>query len=159
MRRRIRYSLLLLVLLAPIIPAQLQAQNYSILNLSDEETSAKRPFSIYRAAPSFSGLRMFIMTSNPAAVSAMLDAGSFAGQLSDLNILAQSIVPLSFGRAVTCSANAMPIYLPFKYPFPACGNRPPLFIEYFLEAPVKLGLGRDLAIGQDPDFLWLVEEI
>jgi hypothetical protein len=31
-------------------------------------------------------------------------------------------------------------------------------IEYFFDVAAVLGPGRDLALGEDPDFLWLIEE-
>jgi hypothetical protein len=158
MQRRIRHSLLLLVLSTLFISVQLRAQSYSIAELRDENTTAKWPFLLYRAAPSYSGLRMFLMTYNLAAVSSLLDAGSLVGQLSDLNTRTETIVPLSLGKAVTCTVYSMPMYFPYKYPYPVCGGKPPFWVEFFIEAPVTLGPWRDLAIGQDPDFLWLVEE-
>jgi hypothetical protein len=158
MRIRIRISLLVLVLVAPLVSTQLRAQSYSIAEMSDENTTATRPFSISRVAPISGGLRLFLNTSNPNAVSNLLDAGSLMGQLSDHNVPVETGVLLVLGKAVTCTAYAMPIYTGYKDWFPYCGSKPPFRVEYFLRATVTLGPGRDLAIGQDPNFLWLIEE-
>ena len=158
MQIRIRHSLLLLVLMAPFISTQLNAQSYAIAEMSDEATAAVRPFSISRVVPIIGGLRLFIITSDPDAVSRLVNSGSLLGQLSDHNILTVAPVSISLRKAVTCSPYAMPFYLAYEDQFPYCGYNPPVRIEYFIRAITTLGPGRDLAIGQDPDFLWLIEE-
>jgi hypothetical protein len=67
-------------------------------------------------------------------------------------------LPLSYKKAVWCSKDDRPVYLSFKDPLPSCNEKPPARIEYFFEASAVLGADRDLSIGQDPDYLWLIEE-
>ena len=68
--------------------------------------------------------------------------------------------PISLGKAVWCTQDSAPVYLGYEDSLPACSDsgQPPERVEYFLIAPVTLGPGRDLAIGKDPDYLWLIEE-
>ena len=54
--------------------------------------------------------------------------------------------------------SSQPVYMAFRDPLPSCSDKPPVRIDYFFEVSALLGPGRDLAIGQDPDFLWLIEE-
>jgi hypothetical protein len=158
MRIRIKESLLLLVLMMPLVSTQLRAQNFAVAEMSDEETTATRPFTISRVESFDGGLRLFINTGDPNAVSDLLDAGSLVGQLSDHNVPEEAPVLLVLAKALICTPYSMPIYTGYRDWFPYCGCQPPFGIEYFIMAAVTLGPGRDLAIGQDPDFMWLIEE-
>jgi hypothetical protein len=157
MQIRIRQSLLLLVLIMPLISTQLRAQSYAIAEMSDEYTTATRPFSISRVASFSGGLRLFV-TLHSEAVPSLLEDGTLIGQLSDHNTLTVAFVPLALGKTVTCTMYSLPIYTFYKDTFPYCGPRLPYRVEIFIRATVTLGPGRDLAIGQDPDFMWLIEE-
>jgi hypothetical protein len=77
--------------------------------------------------------------------------------LSDHRTQSATNHSISFGKAVWCYPGGAPIYLGYADPLPGCDGNPPARIEYFFEVPVTLGPERDLAIGQDPDFLWLIE--
>jgi hypothetical protein len=79
--------------------------------------------------------------------------------LSDNQAGTEKLVALSLGKAAWCSDSDTPAYLSFNAPLPDCGSKPPAQIEYFLEAAVSLGPELDLAIGNDPSFLWLIEEL
>jgi hypothetical protein len=151
---------LLLLLAVPLVNLpDLKAQNYSIAEMSDQNVTAPRPFSISSVMPINGGLRIFISTSNPNAVANLVSAGSLKAQLSDNNAGTEAILALSFGKAVWCSSSGSPVYLAFGAPLPSCNNSPPAQIEYFFEVAATLGPGLDLAIGQDPEFLWLIEEL
>ena len=158
MRIRIKELLLLLVLVIPLVSVLLKAQDYAIEEMSDEETVAFRPFSISTVFPFNGGLRIFLNTSNPDAIAGLLDSGSLQAQLSDHESETETLVPFSFGKAVWCSDASAPIYIAYRDPLPSCDDNPPARIEYFFDVAAVLGPGRDLAIGQDPDFLWLIEE-
>jgi hypothetical protein len=147
---------LLLFLVATLV--HLTDVNYVIDELRDENSYALPPFSINRVIPSDGGLRLFIRTNSPDAVAALLAAGALEAQLSDHKSETVKPVSLSLGKAVWCSDDGNPSFLPYRAALPLCGGKPPTRIEYFFEVPVTLGPGRDLAIGQDPDFLWLIEE-
>lgn len=136
----------------------LKAQNYSIEEMSDENLATPRPFSISRITPINGGLRIFINTNSPDVISNLISAGSLQAQLSDNNEGTETILPLSFGKAVWCKYPGSPTYLAYGDPLPGCGGNPPARVEYFFEVAATLGPGRDLAIGQDPEFLWLIEE-
>jgi hypothetical protein len=90
-------------------------------------------------------------------VAGLLGAGAFEAQLSDHRKESATNHPISLGKAVWCYRNGTPIYLGYTDPLPECDGNPPARIEYFFEVPVTLGPDQDLAIGQDPDFLWLIE--
>ena len=145
-------------LLAFQIPQEIRAQDFAIEEMSDEETVAVKPFSISRVLPFNGGLRVFITTDNPDAVAALLASGALQAQLSDHNSETETVVSLSLGKTVQCSDSVDPVYMAYGDPLPSCDGNPPVHIEYLFEAAVVLGPGRDLAIGQDPDFLWLIEE-
>jgi hypothetical protein len=148
----------LLVLLIPAPLAQTTSGNYVIEELRDENATVPSPFSISRVVPFENGLRLFIRTDNPEAVAALLEAGALEAQLSDHQSEAASTVSLSLGVAVSCVTGDPPVYQGYSSTVSMCGGSSPASLEYFFDAAVALGPGRDLAIGQDPDFLWLIEE-
>jgi hypothetical protein len=59
---------------------------------------------------------------------------------------------------VWCPDSDAPVYISFNDPLPNCAGNAPTQIEYFLEVPVSLRPGLDLAIGNDPDYLWMIEK-
>jgi hypothetical protein len=149
--------LLMLVAVSPYCMAQRAGGEYVIEFLRSEEAAASPAFSIVRAEPSADGLRLFLDTSRPDVVAGLLGAGAFEAQLSDHRKESATNHPISLGKAVWCYRNGTPIYLGYTDPLPECDGNPPARIEYFFEVPVTLGPDQDLAIGQDPDFLWLIE--
>jgi hypothetical protein len=150
--------LFLLVFMTLQVSLQLRAQDYAIEEMSDEETTAVRPFSISRVVPFDSGLRLFLSTNDPDAIASLLAAGAFQAQLSDHQAETDTALLLSLGKAVWCTEAGEPVYLAYSEPLPSCDGNPPVRIECFFEVSAALGPGRDLAIGLDPDFLWLIEE-
>ena len=150
-------STIFILSLALMMP-MLKAQDYAIEELKDENAIAAMPFSISRVVPFGQGLRLFLNTNNPNAVADLLNAGKLQAQLSDNQAGTEKLVPLSLGKAVWCPDSDAPAYLSFNAPLPDCGGNPPVRIEYFLEVAATLGPELDLAIGNDPDFLWLIEE-
>jgi hypothetical protein len=158
MRIRIEAFILLVGLWVFRVPAELRAQDFAIEEMSDEETAAIKPFSISRVSPFNGGLRLFLSTGNPDAIADLLASGALQSQLSDHNSETETAIRLSLGKVVWCSDAVDPIYMAFRDPLPSCDGKPPARIEYFLEVAATLGPGRDLALGQDPDFLWLIEE-
>ncbi len=153
-----RFWRTLSVLLLLLIALPLKAQDYVIGELSAEETTGPRPFSITRVEPFDGGLRLFLDTDNPAAGADLVAAGTLPAQHSDHGTETEMLVSISFGKAVRCTADADPVYLSYADPLPSCDGNPPAGIEYFFEAAAVLGPNRDLALGEDPDFLWLIEE-
>ena len=146
------------VLLLLLIPLQVKAQDYAIEELSAEEISGLCPFSINRVMPFDGGLRLFLGIDDPAAIADLLAAGALKAQLSDHGTETETLLSISFGKAVRCTADADPAYLAFTDPLPDCGGQSPAAIEYFFSVAAVLGPDRDLALGEDPDFLWLIEE-
>ncbi len=151
---RVCTSILLMIFMMPL----LNAQDYAIMNLTDENAIAAMPFSISRVVPFGQGLRLFLNTNNPNAVADLLNAGKLQAQLSDNQAGTEKLFPLSLGKAVWCQDSDTPVYLSFNAPLPNCGGNTPARIEYFLEVAATLGPELDLTIGNDPDFLWLIEE-
>lgn len=152
---RFRAQALFLLPLVFAISQKVSAQNYAVEEMIDENAASVRPFSISRVEP---GLRLFIATDDLDRVATLLSAGGLQAQLSDHLSETATYPPLSLKKAVWCSEDSGPLYLDFGDPIPDCNRKPPVRIEYFFEVPAALGPGRDLAIGQDPDFLWLIEE-
>jgi hypothetical protein len=154
-----RKSLFTLLLVLTALPSlQLKAQEYTIEEMSDENAAISRPFSISRVTSINGGLRVFINTNDPDAVANLVSAGSLQAQLSNNEAGTEKILPLSFGKAVWCEYPGSPVYLAFGDPLPGCSGNSPARIEYFFEVAAVLGPGLDLAIGQDPEFIWLIEE-
>ena len=153
-----RFALILLfaVLISPAY--RVSADGYNIAELQDENSMGSPPFSIARVTPYPGGLRLFLSTPSPHAVVLLLTSGALQAQLSDHAAETESPVTLSLAKAVWCTEESEPLYLSYDEPIPACGGQPPAKIDYYFEAGVTLGTNRDLAIGQDPDFLWLIEE-
>jgi hypothetical protein len=147
---------LLLLLIAHLF--QFSAGDYLVDELRDENASTLPPFSISRIVPFDGGLRLFLRTDRPDAVSRLLAASTLEAQLSDHKSETAEPAPLSLGKAIWCSDDGSPVFLDYRAVPPLCGGKTPARIEYFFEVAVILGPGRDLAIGQDPDFLWLIEE-
>jgi hypothetical protein len=150
-------SILLFTVLALPTP-RISAEGYNVEELRDENSTSSPLFSIARVAPYSGGLRLFLSTPTPDVVALLLTSGALAAQFSDHAAETESPVTLSLGKAVWCTEESEPLYLGYAEPIPACGGQPPAKIEYYFEASITLGTNRDLAIGQDPDFLWLIEE-
>ena len=146
----------LFVLLLSLVALPVKAQDYAIGELNAEETTVSRPFSITRVEAFDGGLRLFISADNPTAVTDLLAAGNLRAQLSDHLAGAETTPTISFCKAVRCTADSEPVYLAYHDPLPGCGGNPPAGIEYFFKVAAALGPDRDLAIGLDPDFLWLI---
>ena len=139
--------------------APIRAADYVIEEMI-EEGSPPPPFSIARVEAFPDGLRLFLSSADIAAVASLVASGALQGQLSDNEAGTETSVTLSLGKAVWCTQDSEPVYLGYAEALPACSDsgQPPQRVEYFLIAPVTLGAGRDLAIGKDPDYLWLIEE-
>ena len=150
--------LVLLSLAIPLVSRELRAQDYAIEELSEDTATAPKPFSILRVEPFDGGMRLFLSTSNPEGIAKLLAAGALEAQFSDDESETDTTVPLYLRKAVWFKEGIEPIYMAFIDPIPSCFGYPPDRIEYFLEVPALPGPGRDLIIGQDPDFLWIIEE-
>jgi hypothetical protein len=146
------------VLFLFLVALPVKAQDYAIEELSAEETWVTKPFSIARVAPFDGGLRLFINADDPAAVANLLAAEALQAQVSDHETETETLLSITFGKAVRCTSGSDPVYLGYPDPNPDCGGQPTAVIEYFLSVAAVLGSNRDLAIGEDPDFMWLIEE-
>ena len=152
-----RLAFLFLLLLTAGSPLLFGAGDYTIEELVDENATTSPPFSISHVVPFPDGLRFFLTTDSPGAVADLLADGALQAELSDHESETSTAVSLSLGEAIWCSQDGDPAYVVNVDPLVLCGA-PPARIEYYLEVVAALGPGRDLAIGQDPDFLWLIEE-
>ena len=152
-----RLAFLFSLLLIAGSPLLLGAGDYTIEELVDENATTSPPFSISHVVPFPDGLRFFLTTDSPGAVADLLTDGALQAELSDHESETSTAVSLSLGEAIWCSQDGDPAYVVNVDPLVLCGALPAR-IEYYLEVVAALGPGRDLAIGQDPDFLWLIEE-
>ena len=153
MKQLLLVSILFLLVTSPI------RADYAVEEMREDGTPTP-PFSIARVEPFTEGLRLFLSTGDIAAVAGLIAAGGLEGQLSDNQAGIETSVVLSLGKAVWCTEDGAPVYLRYDEALPACpgSGQPPQRVEYFLIAPVTLAAGRDLAIGKDTDYLWLIEE-
>ena len=136
------------------------AGDYTIEELIDEDATTSPPFSISRVVPVDGGdLRLFLTTDSPDAVADLLADGALQAEVSDHESETATSVSVFFGEAVWCTEDGDPVYRAYLDPIPPCGDASPARIEYFFELAVTLGPGIDLAIGQDPDFLWLIAQV
>ena len=152
-------AFLFLLLLTAGSPLLFGAGDYTIEELVDENATTSPPFSINSVVPVDGGdLRLFLTTDSPDAVADLLADGALQAEVSDHESDTATSVSVFFGEAVWCTEEDIPVYRAYRDPIPPCGDASPARIEYFFELAVTLGPGIDLAIGQDPDFLWLIEE-
>jgi hypothetical protein len=89
---------LLLLLIAHLF--QFSAGDYLVDELRDENASTLPPFSISRIVPFDGGLRLFLRTDRPDAVSRLLAASTLEAQLSDHKSETAKPAPLSLGKAI-----------------------------------------------------------
>ena len=154
-----RLAFLFSLLLIAGSPLLFGAGDYTIEELVDEDATTSPPFSINSVVPVDGGdLRLFLTTDSPDAVADLLADGALQAEVSDHESDTATSVSVFFGEAVWCTEDGDPVYRAYRDPIPPCGDASPARVEYFFELAVTLGPGRDLAIGQDPDFLWLIEE-
>jgi len=153
MKPWITFILSILFLTSP-----LSAEDFVIEEARSEDSTATAPFSLSRVVSFAGGLRIFVTTADIEQVQTFLDTGNLEAQLSDHNTGSAAAVSLALGKAIYCSAASQPLYVAYSDTAPVCDGQPPERIEFYLEAAVALGPGRDLAIVRDPDFLWLIEQ-
>src|SRR5881396_3339477 len=154
-----RLAFLFLLLLIAGSPLLFGAGDYTIEELVDENATTSPPFSISHVVPFPDGLRFFLTTDSPDAVADLLADGALQAEVSDHESETATSVSVFFGEAVWCTEEDVPVYRAYRDPIPPCGDASPARIEYFFELAVTLGPGIDLAIGQDPDFLWLIAQV
>jgi hypothetical protein len=143
-------SLLFLILV--VMPAAVNAAEYNIEELQSETATVAKPFSITQVEQQRGELRLFIQAGNIAQIQRLISSGTLAAQFSEgENAMT---VPLSLSKAVTCDTGTT-YHLGYSAPMPDCTISQ---IRYYLRTPVTLGQGRDLAIGIDPDFIWIIEQ-
>ena len=154
MKQLLCVSILLLLATAPI-----RAADYVVEEMREEGTP-NLPFSIARVQLFPGGLRLFLSTNDIVAVASLVSSGALQGQLSDNVAEIETIVPLSLGKAVWCAQDGTPVYLGYEDSLSACSDtgQPPERVEYLPGCPSLSRPGRDLALGKDPDYLWLIEE-
>ena len=134
---------------------------YTVEEMSEDEKPM--PFHIGEIEQKSGELRIFPREvwgyADHSEIARLISTGKLEAQLSDSE--SNKDVPLSLRKAVTCKdarGNRIgPYYLGYSEAIPtAC--KVVEQIKYYLRAPVTLGKERDLAIGIDPDFMWLIEE-
>ena len=96
-------KVLLLLPLVLSVSQNLRAQDYDIEELTDENTTSARPFSISGVERTDTGLRLFIATDNPDKIAELLAGGALLAQLSDHPAEIATDLLLSFKKAVWCS--------------------------------------------------------
>lgn len=145
----------LTVLFFLLANGQVLLSAYSVLELHEEGVSPL--FSVSSVEDTAASLKIFISTSNPAAVAEAIATGVLEAQLSTHS-------PDGSGRAEAVSFTLMKmlqcqnvwVTLPYSEPDPqGCVAAETRF--FFLVPIGALGSGQDQAFGLDPDSLWLIE--
>ena len=155
---------LLLIMTLAISLTAVQARDVGIYNVeeltSEEGDYAKMPFTITGIEQERGETIIWIraLYGGIAGVARQVSAGNLKAQISDSEGGAD--VTLSLNSEVTCkdvSGNYAGTYrLGYSTQLPAaCATVDST--RYYLLAPVVFGHGRDLGIGLDPDYLWLIE--
>ena len=142
---------ILLLSIVVTLAVSAHAKNYTVEEFQSE-TAGKKPFSITRIEQKPGELLLWIESGNIAGVSKLVSDGSLAAQLSEGETAVT--VPLSLFKAVVCK-DIGTFHPGYSELLPVCEIEQ---VRYYLRTPVTLGHGRDLAIGLEPDFLWLIEE-
>lgn len=153
------HTVIALFALRLLAPTALPADDFLTTELTSEEASGSLPFSLSGVEAFRGGLRLFIAAPDVTSTIHLYETGVLEAQLSRHNGDDGTASPVSLAllKAVWCSGNA-PLYLGYQDPPPGCGgSTSPIRVEYLFEVPVLLGPEDDLAIGLDPDFLWIVE--
>ena len=151
MTKTLKTLFLLLALMAVSVYAR-DVGRYNVEELSEDEKPM--PFHIGEIEQKSGELRIFpILRVNYAEIARLISAGKLEAQLSDSE--GGKTVPLSLRKAVTCKTIGT-FHLGYSQAPPS--NCDVEQTRYYLRAPVTLEHGRDLAIGIDPDFLWLIEK-
>ena len=141
---------ILLFLTLVVLPAAVNAAEYNIEELQSD-TAGIKPFSITEVEQQRGELRLFTESGNIAQIQRLITNGSLSAQFSEGDDALT--VPLSLSKAVTCD-DGTTHHLGYSSQMPNCEIR---HTRYYLRTPVTLRHGRDLAIGLDPDFIWLIE--
>ena len=159
---------LLLILILIMMPAISitagHARDVGIYNVeeltSEEGDSGKKPFTITGIEQQRGETVIWIraLYGGIAGVAKKVSAGELQAQISDDE--GGTDVTLSLNREVTCTdasgSYAGTYRLGYSTQLPAaCATV--TSTRYYLLAPVVFGLGRDLGIGLEPDYLWLIE--
>jgi len=155
---------LLLIIALAISAATGHARDIGIYNVeeltSEDGDSGKIPFTITGIDQQRGEAIIWIQAlyGGIAGVAGHIKAGNLQAQISDSE--GGMEVALSLNREVTCTddlgKDAGTYRLGYSSPLPsACAKV--TSTRYYLLAPVVFGQGRDLGIGLEPDYLWLIE--
>ena len=128
------------------------ADNYAVEELIGDTATEVKPFSITQVEQQRGELRLFIQTGNIAHIQRLISNGTLLAQFSEGDNA--MTVPLSLSKAIVCDSGTI-YHLGYSAPLPNCAITQ---TRYYLRTPVTLGQGRDLAIGIDPYFIWIIEQ-
>ena len=151
-------KLCLILVFAVSLTAAVHARNVGNYNveelISEDGDSAKKPFTITDIEQRRGELRVWIQPQygGIAGIARLVSNGSLEAQVSDS--AGSDAVPLMLQKAVVCKEGET-YYLGYSETDPDCEIER---TRYYLRTPVTIGQDRDLGIGLDPDFLWLIEE-
>ena len=150
-------KLFLCMVIATSLIASVYARDvgrYNVEELTGEESDPnKTPFTITAIDQQRGQLRIWIQAQYGDMSGVARQMSKLEAQVSDAE--SAQDVTLTLNKAVDCRDYGT-IHLGYSAAVPAyceiTGTR------YYLLAPVTLKQGRDLGIGINPDYLWLIEE-
>ena len=152
MRKFFFYMIIATSLIASVYARDVGRYNVEELSSEDGDPN-KRPFTITAIEQQRGQLRMWIQPQYGGISGVARQMSKLEAQVSDAE--GAESVTLSLNKAVDCKDNQT-VYLGYYAAVPdtceVTGTR------YYLIAPVTLKQGRDLGLGIDPDYLWLIEE-
>jgi hypothetical protein len=133
--------------------------NFSVTQLTEEGVKARPPFYISDIKQSGGELRIyllpgtaFIELTNISKVARLINKGQLDGQFSDSENA--KTIPLLLKKEVSCH-NGKTYRIGYNQATPqGCSVTS---TRHYLSAAVTLKRDQDLAIGVDPDFLWIIE--
>ena len=155
---------LLLLTLVMFLTVSVYARTVGRYNIEElSENEKPMPFYIGQIEQKSGELlifpREFWSYADHSEIARLINNGKLEASLSDSD--GSKDVPLSMRKIVTCKDSygnyISPYYLGYSEPVPdACEVVEQ--IRHYISVPVTLGKERDLAIGIDPEFMWLIEE-
>ena len=148
-------KLFLCMAIAASLTASVYARDvgiYSVEELTGAEGDRK-PFTITGIDQQPGQLRIWIQAQYGGISGVARQMSRLEAQVSDAE--SAESVTLTLNKAVDCK-NYSTVYLGYSAAVPAYCEI--AWTRYYLLAPVTLKQGRDLGIGIDPDYLWLIEQ-
>jgi len=131
--------------------------NYNIAQMTEEGITKKPPMFIDDVKQLRGELRLYLLESKTdlKEVNNLISSGALEAQMS-YNESGKTVqAALSLYKTVTCKKSGT---YQLKYAETSPNGCTVEKTQYYLRVPITLGKDRDLSIGIEPDYIWLIEE-